>query len=128
MKSVCRMGKIEEVIKELDLHDIPADLLECDEGYQIIASGWWIAVPDLGISLHEGVFCNYDKTKRAYLPDFHVSIIRKSGERIKEGEWIWYGQDSFVNTLADYLYGEMEMSRIEQLTCVTCIPDSGSER
>lgn len=119
-----KVGKVETVIKEMNMYDMPADLLECDEGYQIAVSGWWAAVPELGISLHEGVFCRYDETKQAYLPDFSVTVIRSSEEKIEEGEWIWYGQDGFVLTLAAYLHEQMDIEQIEQLTCVICIPNT----
>ena len=41
----------------------------------------------------------------------------------KEGDWLYYEQDGFVITLANYLHGKMEISRIEQLSCFICIPD-----
>lgn len=124
MKKVCRMREVEEVIKEMNMYDMPADLLECDDRYLIAVSGWWATVPELDISLHEGVFCRYDETKQAYLPDFPVTVIRGSEEKIEEGEWIWYGQDGFVTTLAVYLHEKMDIEQIEQLICVICIPNT----
>lgn len=128
MKNAFQIKEIEEVIRKMDLYAIPADLLECDETGRIIISGWWVAVPELGISMHRGMFCNHDETQEAYLPDFPVTVIRNSEEKIKEGEWIWYGQDDFVSMLADCRQGEMEISRIEQLACIICLPAGEPER
>lgn len=72
----------------------------------------------MNINLHEGVFCNYDREEQVYLPDFSVTVVKEAAEGETE-EWnrLYYEQDGFVITLANYLYGKMEISRIEQLSC-----------
>lgn len=116
---------MEEVGSEMELYDVPDDILESDEDYRIVISGWWVHIPELHINLHEGVFCNYDREEKAYLPDFSVTVIKEVAEKeTGEGDWLYYEQDGFVITLANYLNGKMEISRIEQLSCFLCVPDT----
>lgn len=123
-----RLGEVEEVICNMELFDVPDDLMESEDDYQIVISGWWVEIPQLGITLHEGVFCNYDESEQAFLPDFSVTVIKElSGEEMKEGDWLYYEQDGFAITLANYLQGEMDISRIEQLSCYICTPDTEPE-
>ncbi len=124
MEKAYRLGEVEEAVSEMELYDVPDDIMESDEDYQIIISGWQVYIPELGIALHEGVFCNYDEEEQAYLPDFSVTVIKEAAEEeTKEGEWLYYEQDGFVITLANYLHGKMDISRIEQLSCFIRMPD-----
>ncbi|WP_276949373.1 hypothetical protein [Acetatifactor muris] len=126
MEKAYRLDMVEEAVSEMDLFDVADDIMESDENYQIVISGWQAYVPELGLALHAGVFCQYDESEQAYLPDFSVTVIKEAEERMKEtkeGDWLYYEQDGFVITLANYLHGKMEISRIEQLSCFICIPD-----
>lgn len=123
MKKAYRLGEVEEAIGEIDFSDVADDVMESGEDYQIVISGWWVQIPELGLNLHEGVFCSYDETEKMYLPDFSVSVVVESGEENKEGDWLYYEQDGFVITLANYLSGKMDVERIEQLSCFICLPD-----
>lgn len=128
MEKTYRLGEVEEAISEMELYDVPDDIMESDEDYQIVISGWQVYIPELGIALHEGVFCNYDEEEQAYLPDFSVTVIKEAAEEeTKEGEWLYYEQDGFVITLANYLHGKMDISRIEQLSCFIRMPDIEQE-
>lgn len=122
-----RLNEVEEAVSEMELYDVPDDIIESDEDCQIVISGWWVHIPELELALYEGVFCNYDKEEQAYLPDFSVTVVKEAAEEIKEGDWIYYEQDGFVITLANYLHGEMDISQIEQLSCFICIPDVETE-
>ncbi|WP_243140865.1 hypothetical protein [Candidatus Galacturonibacter soehngenii] len=51
MEQMYRLGEIEEVLAELDLEEIPDVLMEREEEYQIVISGWWIEIPELGLCL-----------------------------------------------------------------------------
>lgn len=125
MEKAYRLGEVEEAVSEMELYDVPDDIMESDEDYQIVISGWQVYIPELGIVLHEGVFCNYDEEEQAYLPDFSVTVIKEAAEEeTKEGEWLYYEQDGFVITLANYLHGKMDISRIEQLSCYIRMPDT----
>lgn len=119
MKKACRLGKVEEIIAGMDLMDVPDDVMESDENYEIVISGWWVHIPELGLNLHEGIFCNYDKEEDAYLPDFSVTVVKEEGQE----EWIYYEQDGFVITLANYLHGKMDLRQLEQLFCFIHMPD-----
>ncbi|MDE6231949.1 MAG: hypothetical protein K2M60_01175 [Lachnospiraceae bacterium] len=124
----CRLGMAEETVSKMELYDIPYDIMESDENYQIVISGWWVHIPELGLNLHEGIFCNYDKEKRAYLPDFSITVLKEeTGKKTKEGEWLYYEQDGFVITLFNYLHGKTDINQIEQLFCFICIPDTEPE-
>lgn len=122
-----RLNEVEEAVSEMELYDVPDDIIESDEDCRIVISGWWVHIPELELALHEGVFCNYDKEEQAYLPDFSVTVVKEAAEEIKEGDWIYYEQDGFVITLANYLHGKMAINQIEQLSCFICIPDVETE-
>lgn len=125
MEKAYRLGEVEEAVSEMELYDVSDDIMESDEDYQIVISGWQVYIPELGIALHEGVFCNYDEKEQAYLPDFSVTIIKEAAEKeTKEGDWLYYEQDGFVITLANYLDGKVDINRIEQLSCFIRIPDT----
>lgn len=128
MKIPCRLGEAEETVSEMDLFHVADDVMESDEDYQIVISGWWVYIPELDINLHEGVFCNFDEEEQAFLPDFSITVIREADKEGKAGEWLYYEQDGFVITLANYLHGKMDISQIEQLSCFICIPDGEPEQ
>lgn len=123
-KMIYRLGEVEEAISEMELFDVPDDIMESDENHQIVISGWKVIIPELGLALHEGVFCCFDENEQEYLPDFSVTIIKEIAEgEIKEGDWLYYEQDDFVITLANYLHDKMDINRIEQLSCYISISD-----
>lgn len=120
MEQLYRMGNVEEVLAEMDMSEVADDIMESDKDYQIVISGWYVHIPELGLTLHEGIFCNYDETEQAYLPDFSITVIMEEGQE----EWLYYEQDGFVVTLANFLQGKTEISTIEQMRCVIRIPDN----
>ncbi len=103
------------------LAEVPDDIMEGDEDYQIVISGWQVHIPKLGLSLHEGIFCNYDEEEGGYLPDFAITVVKEEGQ----DEWIYYEQDGFLITLANYLHGktDMNLGQLGQLSCFIRIPD-----
>ncbi|MBD5549391.1 MAG: hypothetical protein HDQ97_18735 [Lachnospiraceae bacterium] len=101
------------------LAEVPDDCLESDEDYQIVISGWQVHIPELGLNLHEGVFCNYDEAEGGYLPDFAITVVKEEGQ----DEWIYYEQDGFLITLANYLHGKTDLEQLEQLSCYIRMPD-----
>lgn len=112
-------GTVEEVLTELDLEDIPDDMLEREEEYQIVISGWWVEIPKLRLCLYEGIFCNYEEEEQAYLPDFFITVIKEMGM----DDWIYYEQDGFLITLANWLHGSVEMEQLEQMICFIRKPE-----
>ena len=127
MKIPCRLHEAEEIVSGMDLCHVSDDIMESEEDYQIVISGWQVYIPELGICLHEGVFCNYDEEEKAYLPDFSVTVIMDADTEMKEGEWLYYEQDGFEITLAIYYSGKLAMSAVSELSCVICIPDNEPE-
>ena len=103
------------------LAEVPDDIMESDEDYQIVISGWQVHIPELGLNLHEGVYCNYDEDEGGYLPDFAITVVKEEGQ----DEWIYYEQDGFLITLANYLHGktDMDLGQLGQLSCFIRMPD-----
>ena len=120
MEQIYRLETVEEVLAEMDMSEVADDIMESDKDYQIVISGWYVHIPELGLNLHEGIFCNYDETEQAYLPDFSITVIMEEGQE----EWLYYEQDGFVVTLANFFQGKTEISTIEQMRCIIRIPDN----
>lgn len=119
----CRLHEVEEIIEKIDLFYVADDIMESEDDYQIVISGWWVHIPELNINLHEGVFCNYDEDEKEYLPDFSLTVIMEADTEKKENEWLYYEQDGFEVTLANYQRGNLNMEAISELSCLICIPD-----
>lgn len=128
MQIPCRLRKAEKIIAETDVSHVPDDIMESEEDACIVISGWWVHIPELNLNLHEGVFCNYDEEEKAYLPDFAVTVIIEADRKKQEGEWLYYEQDGFEITLANYHSGRMAMGQISELSCFICIPDEIPEQ
>ena len=111
----------EELVSEMDLFDVLDDVMESEEGYLIVLSGWWVQIPALGINLHEGVFCNYDEEEKGYLPKFSLTAIMEADVEQSEGEWFYYEQDGFEVTLANYYSRRITMAEISEHSCVIFI-------
>lgn len=119
MDSRYKLGEIEDIVAEMEeLFDIPNELVEGDEEYQIIRCGWWVHIPALDLCLHEGVFLVYDENEQEFMPDFSLTLIRENGQ---DG-WLHYEQDGFVISLTNWLRGRHEISAIEDMECVLCKP------
>lgn len=129
MKKIpCRLREAEELVSEMDLVDVADDIMESEEGYLIVVSGWWVHISALGINLHKGVFCNYDENEKEYLPDFSLTAIMEADTEQPEGEWLYYEQDGFEVTLANYYSGRLAMAEISELSCFICIPEEESDK
>ncbi len=81
MEIPCRLRNVEEIISEMDLFYVADDILECDEDYRIVISGWWVHIPELGINLREGVFCNYDETEKSIFLTLQLPSLWKREQR-----------------------------------------------
>lgn len=115
-----RIHEVEEVISEMDLSEVEDDIAETDEDMQLVISGWYVNIPELSLNLREGVVCIWDKEEKMFMPDFAVTVIYEGD--IEGKEWIYYEQDGFVITLANWLNGRLPVEQIEQLRCEIVIP------
>ena len=115
------LGKVEEAVSEMDLSEVPDSIIETDEGSMLVVSGWWIFIPLLNMYLREGIVCAFDKDEQDYLPDFSVTVLMES--ELEVDGWIYFEQDGFAISLANYLNGRMEFTDIDSLECVLCLPD-----
>lgn len=115
-----RIYEVEEVISEMDLLEVEDDIAETDEDMQLVISGWYVAIPELNLNLREGVVCVWDEEEKLFMPDFAVTVIYEGD--IESKDWIYYEQDGFVVTLANWLNGRLSVEQVEQLWCEIVIP------
>ena len=115
-----RLYEVEEVIAEMDTLDVEDDIAETDEDMQLVISGWYVIIPELNLYLREGVVCIWDEEEKLFMPDFAVTVVYEGD--IESKEWLYYEQDGFVVTLANWLNGRLPVEHIEQLRCEIVIP------
>ena len=65
MKIPCRLHEAEEIISEMDLYHVADDIMESEEDYRIVISGWWVHIPELNINLHEVCFATMTRKKKS---------------------------------------------------------------
>ena len=118
------MVEVEAVIEEMDFSEIPDDVVELEEGYQLVLSGWYVHIPKLHIRLHEGVVGYWDEEMKEYMPDFCVTVIYP--DDLAETEYLYYEQDGMFTTMVNWLHGQMSMEEIEQLGCEILIPQESN--
>ena len=53
MSKVYRLREVEEVLAELDMSEVDDDIAETDEDTQIVISGWYVHLPELGLRNHD---------------------------------------------------------------------------
>ncbi len=115
-----RLYEVEEAIAEMDTLDVEDDIAETDEDMQLVISGWYVIIPELNLYLREGVVCIWDEEEKLFMPDFAVTVVYEGD--IESKEWLYYEQDGFVVTLANWLNGRLPVKQIEQLRCEIVIP------
>lgn len=124
MSKVYRLREVEEVLAELDMSEVDDDIAETDEDTQIVISGWYVHLPELGLRLHEGVVGIWDKEMQGYMPDFSVTVVYESD--LDDTDYIYYERDGFVITMASWLNGRLSIDEVEQLKCEIVIPHDSS--
>lgn len=108
-----KLSDVESVIAGMEeLLEVPEEMMEDDAEYRIIRSGWWVYIPELALCLHEGIFLNYEEEEQAYMPDFCITVIRENGQ----DDWLYYEQDGFLISLANWLHGAYSVGRLKILT------------
>lgn len=115
-----RIYEVEEVISEMDFSEVEDDIAETDEDMQLVICGWYVHIPELNLNLREGVVCIWDEEENMFMPDFSVTVIYDGD--IEGKEWLYYEQDGFVVTLANWLNGRLSTTQIEQLGCEIIMP------
>ena len=119
-----RVYEVEGIISKMDLSEVEDDIVETDEGIQLVVSGWYVYIPELNLNLREGMVCIWDEKEKLFMPDFAVTVIYESD--IKNREWIYYEQEGVV-ALANWLKGRLPVEKIEQLRCEIVIPQQDAE-
>ena len=117
-----RLGDIEEIISEMGFEDRCDEIVEIDDDLQLVISGWYVVVPSLSLTLRAGVACAFEEEAGRFLPDFDVTVLYK--DEIVADKWIYYEQDGFTVTLANWLNGRLPISNIETLECYLIRSDS----
>ncbi len=120
-----RLFEIEDVLADMDTSEVDDDIAETEEDYQIVVSGVVIFVEKLNLCLRQGVVCNWDEEEKMFMPDFAVTVIYESESNGEE--WIYFEQDGFVTTMANWLSGRMSVEQIEQLWCEIIMPDNNNK-
>ena len=116
-----RLGDIEEIISEMGFEDRCDEIVEIDDDLQLVISGWYVVVPSLSLTLRAGVACAFDEEAGMLMTDFDVTVLYE--DELMTDEWIYYEQDGFTVTLANWLNGRLPISNIETLECYLVIPD-----
>lgn len=119
-----RLCQVEEVISEEDTIDIPDDVVEIDDDFQIVLTGMYVRIPSLGLIMRSGMGCNWEEEEQMFLPDFSLTAIYEDNgqEKPEPSDYLYYEQDDFCITLGNWLNGRMSMGEIEQLWCELLIP------
>lgn len=120
MSKIYRLWEVEEVLAEMDMSEVDDDIAETDEDTQIVISGWYVYLPELGLKLHEGVVGVWDEEMQGYMPDFSVTVVYELDS--DNTDYIYFEQDGFVVTMANWLNGRLSMDEVEQLKCEIVIP------
>lgn len=109
-----RLFEVEDKLSEMEL--VADDTVaEVDDDMELVLSGWWVYIPDLNISLRQGTVCIWDEEEKIFMPDFDVTVVYEGN--VTESEWLYYEQDGFAITLANWLSGKLDMEILEQLWC-----------
>lgn len=107
----------------MDLMDVPDDLVETEEGIQLVVSGWYVQVEGLGVDLRKGIACAWDKEAGMFLPEADVTVISEGDPAGQE--WLWYVQGGFADALSLWMEGRMEAGQAGQLWCRLIMPKEG---
>lgn len=139
-----RLGELEEKLSELDFEDRCDEFVEVDENLRLVVSDWYVEVPSLALTFRMGVACVFDDEAEMYMPDFDItvlyeeelesdkhsriedSVVKTSGESTQASfpaDILYYEQDVFVVTLANWLRSRLTLSDIESLECYLVLPD-----
>lgn len=116
-----RLGELEEKLSELEFEDRCDEFVEVDENLLLVVSDWYVEIPSLALTFRMGVACVFDEEAQMYMPDFDITVLYE-GE-LGADKWIYYEQDGFVVTLANWLTSRLTLSDIESLECCLVIPD-----
>lgn len=117
-----RLGDMEEIISEMEFEDRCDEIVEIDDDLQLVISGWYVVVPSLSLTLRAGVACVFDEEAGMFMPDFDVTVLYE--DELMADRWIYYEQDGFTVTLANWLNGRLPISNIETIECYLVIPDT----
>ena len=109
-----RLFEAEDKVSEMEL--VTDDTVaEVDDDMELVLSGRWVYIPDLNISLRQGTVCIWDEEEKIFMPDFDVTVVYEGN--VTESEWLYYAQDGFAMTLANWLNGRLDMEILEPLWC-----------
>ena len=121
MNNKCRLMEADELISEMELEYIADDIVETDEDTQVIVSGYFVLIPELGLQLHDGILCNWDDEERIFMPDASITVVYEVGaDRTK---YIYFEIDGMETTLYNFIGGKMSPSDIQNFWCEIVIPE-----
>ena len=123
MGTIYRLGKVEDILAEMDLSEVADDVAEIDGEGQVVISGWYVYVSELDIRLYQGMVGYWDKEMQGYMPELLVTVVLEGGAKPENTDHIYLGQGGMVVTMTNWLRGRLAVDEIEQLKCKIVIPD-----
>ena len=121
MDTIYRLGKVEDILTEMDLSEVADDVVDIDGEGQIVISGWHVFVPKLDIRVHQGIVGYWDKEMQGYMPELLVTVVLEG--KPEHQDYIHLGRGGMVATMTNWLQGRLAVDEIEQLRCKIVIPD-----
>lgn len=121
MDTIYRLGKVEDILVEMDLSEVADDVAEIDGEGQVVISGWYVFVPELDIRLHQGIVGYWDKEMQGYMPELLITVVLEG--KLERPDHIYLGRGGMVATMTNWLRGRLAVDEIEQLRCKIVIPD-----
>ena len=122
MNKKCNMAEVEKIIEEMDLSEIPDDVVELEDGYQLVVSGWYVHIPKLHLRLHEGVVGYWDEEMKEYMEDTIGKYV---------GIGVYIANDTKTNqivVLAPIKESPAEKAGLQPGDVITKIDDVGLEK
>lgn len=104
----CKRNEVEEVLKRIheefegEYDEIAIEDKNFGDEHRIYVDDIRIVIPELGISVREGTFCNYDEEEENYLTDFSITLIYDADEE-DASNYLYWEQDGPAVTIHNFL-------------------------
>lgn len=109
--------QIDKLVEEIDgMQDVIIEY-GADESYAIMRYGDYIVViPELRISLYEGMCFRKDEDSETYEPDFNLTLIYEENNSEPEN-YLYWEQSGFVGTCANFMSTKYSIGEIAAMQC-----------
>lgn len=92
---VCKLNELEKVLEKVyEEYEGEYNIFEVeDKGFgdehRIDIDDIRVVIPEVGLSVRIGVFCNYDEDEQEYMPDFAISLVYDMDEENATNYLYW---------------------------------------